>query len=579
MFQRMTPSMIPTPAVNRPQHPSSAGGDATPRRNRGGGSRYGRDSCDLSGFLCHACGTGKRTRPTVCCRNCQKLYHPMCAGYEPSSRKYPPPDWICPECPGGKRGPGDKQVHASLRGKGTLTTGSQTWCPVCFKDNRVPGQYKSKSLDGGQKCPGCGLKAHAACLRLRADRTWPCVECQCRKEGLSPKRLFETHSTMLGAVASSGNKSSSCERDMTHVRTVLTSPKDSESMQPHGEGNPGALASKAPQVAELWATFHASTIRSNADSSKRYTSEGRAHAGASFGDKPSAPPALHAHGSSIPSFPPAASGEKLHQRKCTGATAVTAQTPVRPPIGWKPVEVVKNRGEARSFSNRGRTVVGPAPFSAAAKYRHYGVGTPPSSAHKPPLEDRLRRGTIGSVEAARTSRRSKAALGGSSAGASVVICKTCKKKGRLKSGRTCAGCKQWWHANADCSAAARGSHPDPSDDGNWVGGWRCQGCLDDWEDGLRARTAEVVKAWAEHEKKRERKATEFQAAKEAAMAESIEAKRHGFMVDTVEVVSVVFVRSFPGIFLEPRCTLLGETESSHILCVCVCVKLCILNCT
>ncbi|CAM9575040.1 unnamed protein product, partial [Ascophyllum nodosum] len=99
MFQRMTPSMIPTPAVNRPQHPSSAGGDATPRRNRGGGSRYGRDSCDLSGFLCHACGTGKRTRPTVCCRNCQKLYHPMCAGYEPSSRKYPPPDWICPECP------------------------------------------------------------------------------------------------------------------------------------------------------------------------------------------------------------------------------------------------------------------------------------------------------------------------------------------------------------------------------------------------------------------------------------------------------------------------------------------------
>ncbi|CAM9575109.1 unnamed protein product, partial [Ascophyllum nodosum] len=103
---------------------------------------------------------------------------------------------------------------------------------------------------------------------------------------------------------------------MTHVRTVLTSPKDSESMQPHGEGNPGALASKAPQVAELWATFHASTIRSNADSSKRYTSEGRAHAGASFGDKPSAPPALHAHGSSIPSFPPAASGEKLHQRKC-----------------------------------------------------------------------------------------------------------------------------------------------------------------------------------------------------------------------------------------------------------------------
>ncbi|CAM9575659.1 unnamed protein product, partial [Ascophyllum nodosum] len=325
---------------------------------------------------CHACGTGKRTRPTVCCRNCQKLYHPMCAGYEPSSRKYPPPDWICPECPGGKRGPSDKQVHASLRGKGTLTTGSQTWCPVCFKDNRVPGQYKSKSLDGGQKCPGCGLKAHEACLRLRADRTWPCVECQCRKEGLSPKRLFEAHSTVLGAVASSGNKSSSRERDMTHVRTVLTSPKDSESMQPHGEGNPGALASKAPQVAEL------------------------------------------------------------------------------------------------------------------------------------------------------------------SAGASVVICKTCKKKVRLKSGRTCAGCKQWWHANADCSAAARGSHPDPSDDGNWVGGWRCQGCLDDWEDGLRARTAEVVKAWAEHEKKREQKATEFQAAKEAAIAESIEAKRHGFMVDTVEVLPI-----------------------------------------
>ena len=57
MFQRMTPSTkIPRPAVNRPQHPSFAGGDATPRRNHGGGSRYGGDSCDLSGFFCYACG-------------------------------------------------------------------------------------------------------------------------------------------------------------------------------------------------------------------------------------------------------------------------------------------------------------------------------------------------------------------------------------------------------------------------------------------------------------------------------------------------------------------------------------------
>ena len=113
-------------------------------------------------------------------------------------------------------------------------------------------------------------------------------------------------------------------------------------------------------------------------------------------------------------------------------------------------------------------------------------------------------------------------------GASVMIPKTSRKKGKLKGGKTCVGCKQWWHMAGDCSPSVRGKS-DPTNLGKWIGGWRCQGCLDRWENDLKIRTARVVEAWADHEKMRREKENDFQAMKDAAISESLREKRHGFL--------------------------------------------------
>ena len=54
------------------------------------------------------------------------------------------------------------------------------------------------------------------------------------------------------------------------------------------------------------------------------------------------------------------------------------------------------------------------------------------------------------------------------------------------------------------------------------------------------------------------------------MAESLEAKRHGFMVDTVEVVSVVYVHSFQVFFWNQGALGWGKPKQA-VSCVCICV--------
>ncbi|CAN0485297.1 unnamed protein product, partial [Ectocarpus sp. 8 AP-2014] len=71
-------------------------------------------------------------RPSFSCRACNKIFHAACVGYDPRKRQSPPPSWICPCCPDGERGPSAAHLHASLKGKGTVTQkhGNQPWCPI-----------------------------------------------------------------------------------------------------------------------------------------------------------------------------------------------------------------------------------------------------------------------------------------------------------------------------------------------------------------------------------------------------------------------------------------------------------------
>lgn len=138
---------------------------------------------------CAACrkplDTGRR--PSFCCRSCRKLFHSACAGYDPRKRQSPPPDWICPQCPDGERGPMERFAHPSLKNKGSVNQkrGNQQWCPICLDDNRVPGTMRMGS--GSKRCPGCGLHAHADCrVEMPPCGRWPCDECQRRQDGVVP---------------------------------------------------------------------------------------------------------------------------------------------------------------------------------------------------------------------------------------------------------------------------------------------------------------------------------------------------------------------------------------------------------
>lgn len=137
---------------------------------------------------CDACNAAPK-RTTVCCRQCWREYHPGCAGFNPAARLYPPPQWHCPNCEGGTRGPA--KLHAHFEGRGIEVHGDQPWCPICFQDNRrevtkaeAKGGRKWRACPGAEHCPGCNLITHPKCvakLPRNRDGMWPCPECKLRR--------------------------------------------------------------------------------------------------------------------------------------------------------------------------------------------------------------------------------------------------------------------------------------------------------------------------------------------------------------------------------------------------------------
>ncbi|CAM9829461.1 unnamed protein product, partial [Ectocarpus sp. 4 AP-2014] len=105
-----------------------------------------------AGRCCEACGKvlTRDVHPSFACRACRKLYHRSCVGYANRSRQSPPPDWICPHCPGGERGP-CPQLHPSVAGKGTVKQrkGNMPWCPICLRDDRLPNSKVVGRLNSG----------------------------------------------------------------------------------------------------------------------------------------------------------------------------------------------------------------------------------------------------------------------------------------------------------------------------------------------------------------------------------------------------------------------------------------------
>lgn len=68
-------------------------------------------------------------------------------------------------------------------------------------------------------------------------------------------------------------------------------------------------------------------------------------------------------------------------------------------------------------------------------------------------------------------------------------------------------------------------------------GSHCDRSLHAWEDGLARRAARVAEAWKDHEKRRASSAVGHQAAKEISVAKCSAAKKYGFLVGNVKVVS------------------------------------------
>lgn len=175
--------------------PAAAGESSRGVSNDGGGKETHKhaatpsESSEGKECCCEACDKVfiPSLRPSFCCRTCHKLFHGDCAGYSRHKRQCPPPDWICPCCPNGERGPTEYDIHSSLRGMGTVTQklGNQLWCPICLEDDRAPGSTKNDP--GSKKCLGCGLRAHGHCisgLEAWPEGRWPCHECRRRRDSV-----------------------------------------------------------------------------------------------------------------------------------------------------------------------------------------------------------------------------------------------------------------------------------------------------------------------------------------------------------------------------------------------------------
>ena len=124
-----------------------------------------------------------------------------------------------------------------------------------------------------------------------------------------------------------------------------------------------------------------------------------------------------------------------------------------------------------------------------------------------------------------TVRPSPSLSGGGGRKKGSMTCQACKKGGKASTGKTCGRCRKWWHGTALCA----GTNGCPGS-GEWVGSWKCRGCLVLWEEELKDRAAKVVLAWREHERRREKSAATREVARAAAVAESLANKKHGFAV-------------------------------------------------
>lgn len=644
------------------------------------------------GLLCDACNVSMRIRPTVCCRTCNKLYHPVCAGYEPPARRYPPPSWICPICPGGERGSDDPKVHPLFQGKGKRVAGSQPWCPICLQDNRAPGSRHSDIT--GEKCRGCGLKAHTHCLaKLNRERdgSWPCHECQRRRDTVvsgSPisLRLQDAEADGGWKVKSkSRSKSTSTSvsaplgSNLNRASSSSSLPKESRGSKTGGRGRPRSPAKKAPATGTATAKTAA---KSPPKPGKKLSTNSKARSSPSHKPKPERDHRLQAsrapsaagwkpssistavaatepgavgnnHSPGSPSRPPpvifpldvaqantkvfSSNGSVRHRKGAAAAAAriaasgtsaaalpngVTAQPK---PSRGKPQRLAAAATPTTAGETSGSSLAAAASSSGSKKRRRdddddadgdddgdadddnnnadgtrtaslagggggsRGGGGEGSNKRRK-MEAVDRQGSTpraqlaaaaaaaagpaagaaagGATKAVRRVRRqartatttkttttttTRAAAGGSVGGGGgggfgggavgaraatrstgVLMCQNCKKGGRPRSGKTCVRCKGWWHDAAHCS----GANACPGT-GEWVGGWHCRGCLCSWEKDLKDRAATVVEAWKEHEGRRERNAAAVEAAKKAAVDESVEASRHGFLVGTVEVVSAI----------------------------------------
>ena len=359
-----------------------------------------------------------------------------------------------------------------------MTMGSQSWCPVCFEDNRVTG--RKKSLDGGQKCMGCGLKTHAECQRLRPDGTWPCAECRCRVRNMAPGISLPTPESV--------------SMDRSWQRATVMSSLDKGTNEKHALAHRMEKKSRMLGAAPTRSGTSADAVKINEGSSMSSRSELVARADAP-GECKSVQYTMNSLGCFKPQVSRAVQPQQtiLLRKGGVNRTATTTATPG----SHEPPDAFSLSGELRSSSKQ---------TTGAERASRRGSSTV---------------NAVGSSQWSNSLRRNPT-------GASVMVRKTSRKKGKLKGGKTCVGCKQWWHMAGDCSPSGRGKS-NPTNLGKLIGGWRCQGCLDRWENDLKIRTARVVEAWADHEKMRREKENDFQAMKDAAISESLREKRHGFL--------------------------------------------------
>lgn len=608
------------PHATTPPNSSKAGG----RRRRTPNTDEGRQKRGGPGFLCVACDISKPIRPTVSCRTCCKLYHPVCAGYDPPVRRYPPVEWICPLCPGGERGSRDDTVHSSMKGQGTCSSGTQPWCPICFRDNRLVGGGKKTTDKTGEKCRGCGLKAHGKCVRLARrligddgdcvyntgvggggtdgkdkSKPWPCRECERRRDGDAARdacfgaRLeaaavvdgVEDVSSCLASPESDSWSASSPTPDRDHRKRISRTPSTSPSLGGRNEQQQTPQAGAAEQAGGSEGTSaplrcDRLPAREAVATSPQQSPTSSSRMGGSVATCGSLSPKLSKFFT--------AEG-KVRHRKGAAAAAARLTAAVTDPscAAERPPPSAKPKGSGAKPRNNGKPLAarfpslgkggGPAPTadggtgSAAASKSRQGTGS--ASIKRPRKEGGSSRGAGGPPAAAvkspfRRVRRPTTTAGGAAARAGGGAGPPAAAGAVI-----CVTCKYPGKSRGgktcgSCqrwwhgTAACSAVHESPGA-GKWVGGWRCRDCLTKWQDSLRDRTAVVAEAWEAHEARRRRNADVYRVAQEIAAKESEEERRYGFRVGNVHVVS-------PSPSPPPPLHFFGDSCSgqNHVLGVC-----------